>query len=1235
MTAISAIAGVAGAGADADGKIRAVTADWARDIPGATTLPNGVTLIPLVKSDVSPPLRSIEPLQPGPQREMREIETNPEFQSRFQPLADPVVQRSVGRLAMPAATTFEGDDTEAGTPPDTNGDIGLTQYVETVNTSFEVFSRAGTVLYGPATINTLFTGFGGGCQNNNDGDPVVKYDRRADRWIVSQFSVTTTPYLQCVAVSQTNDATGAWYRYSYSFGNTNFNDYPKIGVWPDAYYFAFNIFAGGASFSGAMACAFDRTNMLTNSGVRATQCFGPNAADYSMLPSDLDGPTDPPAGSNNYFLQLNTGTTLRFRKFHVDFATPANTTFSAGTNITVAAFTQLCGGGTCVPQQGTAQQNDSLADRLMYRLGYRNMGGYESLVVTHSVSAGGGGGIRWYEIRSPATTPTVFQQGTFAPDASYRWMGSVAMDHMGDIAAGYSISSSAMHPSINYAGRLVGDPAGLFSQGEATMFTGPGSNTGPYSRWGDYSAMQIDPADDCTFWYVQEYYPAAGNSFSWHTRVGHFKFPSCAICTPPAPPTAGNNGPICAGATLNLTASTVAGATYSWTGPNGFTSTLQNPSIANATTAATGIYSVTATVSACTSSAGTTTATVNPVPAAPTASNNGPICAGATLNLTASTVAGATYSWTGPNGFTSTLQNPSIANATTAATGTYSVTATVSACTSSAGTTTATVNPVPAAPTASNNGPICAGATLNLTASTVAGATYSWTGPNGFTSTLQNPSIANATTAATGTYSVRVTVSGCTSLAGTTTATVNATPAAPTASNNGPICAGATLNLTASTVAGATYSWTGPNGFTSTLQNPSIANATTAATGTYSVRVTVSGCQSAAGTTTATVNATPAAPTASNNGPICAGATLNLTASTVAGATYSWTGPNGFTSTLQNPSIANATTAATGTYSVTVTVSGCTSFAGTTTSTVNATPAAPTITPVPASVCASSTGNQASGPAAATTYAWTIGNGTITSAANLQTITYTAGASGSVTLNLTVTNASACPASNSANVTINPNPDATVTAPSSVLANSTGNTASIPVTAGATYAWTIVNGTITAGAVTDTITFTAGASGTVDLSVTVTASGCSSTGNQSVTINPVGTVLRFFTIAPCRLIDTRRAAGTYGGPALQGGTTRDFPLDGQCGIPADAYAVSANVTAVIPSGRGDVRAYSTGTPVPSSSIINFNAGRTRANNVLVALTGSPLGSMTIQTDILAGSTHFLFDVNGYFRFASQ
>ncbi len=417
------------------------------------------------------------------------------------------------------------------------------------------------------------------------------------------------------------------------------------------------------------------------------------------------------------------------------------------------------------------------------------------------------------------------------------------------------------------------------------------------------------------------------------------------IAPVPATPTASNGGPYCSGATIQLSTPTVGGATYSWTGPNGFTSSDQNPTRSNATTADAGTYSVTVTVSGCTSAAGTTNVVVNATPATPTASNGGPYCEGATIALSTPTVSGATYSWTGPNGFTSSLQNPTRSNATPADAGTYSVTVTVNGCTSAAGTTNVVVNTTPATPTASNGGPYCEGATIALSTPTVSGATYSWTGPNGFTSSAQNPTRSNATTADAGTYSVTVTVNGCTSAAGTTNVVVNATPATPTASNGGPYCEGATISLSTPTVSGATYSWTGPNGFTSSDQNPTRSNATTADGGTYSVTVTVNGCTSAAGTTNVVVNATPATPTASNGGPYCEGATIALSTPTVSGATYSWTGPNGFTSSDQNPTRSNATTADAGTYSVTVTVNGCTSAAGTTNVVVNANPPTPTISP--------------------------------------------------------------------------------------------------------------------------------------------------------------------------------------------------------------------------------------------------------------------------------------------------
>ena len=310
--------------------------------------------------------------------------------------------------------------------------------------------------------------------------------------------------------------------------------------------------------------------------------------------------------------------------------------------------------------------------------------------------------------------------------------------------------------------------------------------------------------------------------------------------------------------------------------------------------------------------------------------NTGPYCEGATIALSTPTVAGATYAWTGPNGFTSALQNPTRPLATVADAGTYSVTTTIGACTSPAGSTTVVVNPFPATPTASNTGPYCEGATITLSTPTVAGATYAWTGPNGFTSSLQNPTLSNATLADAGPYSVTVTVAGCPSAAGTTNVVVNAVPATPTASNTGPYCEGATISLLSPAVVGATYAWTGPNGFTSSVQNPTRPNATLADAGTYSVTVTLNGCPSAAGTTDVVVNTVPATPTASNGGPYIEGDTIALSTPLVAGATYAWTGPNGFTSSVQNPTRPNATLADAGTYSVTITVGGCPSAAGTT-----------------------------------------------------------------------------------------------------------------------------------------------------------------------------------------------------------------------------------------------------------------------------------------------------------------
>ena len=422
--------------------------------------------------------------------------------------------------------------------------------------------------------------------------------------------------------------------------------------------------------------------------------------------------------------------------------------------------------------------------------------------------------------------------------------------------------------------------------------------------------------------------------------------------------TSANTATICSAGTVSIPLTSSVASSYTWIAANNAsttgesitlqsTATLSNTITNNTFVVQSVIYTVTptSTLGSCIGTPQTATVTVNPKPATPVATSNSPICLAGTINLSTPLVAGATYSWTGPSSFTSSSQTPSIAGAAAANAGVYSVNISVNGCVSSNGTTTVIVNPPPSAPVASSNSPVCTSQSLSLTVGAITAATYSWTGPNGFSSTLQNPTIAGVSLAAAGTYSIIATVPGCgPSSTGTVTVTVNPTPTAPTAGSNSAICVGATLNLTATNIAGASYSWTGPNAFTNSTQNPSLATVSSAAAGTYSVTATIiaTGCTSLAGTVPVIVNPIPLSPTAGSNTPICEGSALNLTASVVAGASYSWTGPNSYSSLVQNPTIAGTTTAATGTYSVTATVSGCTSPGATTDVVVNPIPAAPT-----------------------------------------------------------------------------------------------------------------------------------------------------------------------------------------------------------------------------------------------------------------------------------------------------
>lgn len=691
-----------------------------------------------------------------------------------------------------------------------------------------------------------------------------------------------------------------------------------------------------------------------------------------------------------------------------------------------------------------------------------------------------------------------------------------------------------------------------------------------------------------------------------------------SIITAPATPTASSNTPICEGSTLTLNTPFVSSATYSWTGPNGFTSTLRNPSITGATTAASGTYSVTITIGSCTSPAGTTTVVVNALPATPVITSNSPVCASSTLNLGTSAVSGATYSWIGPNGFTSSLQNPTVSSVTTAAAGVYSLTITVNGCASAVSTATVVVNARPATPTASSNTPVCTGTTLNLLTPTVAGATYSWTGPGSFSSSLQNPSRSPVTTIMSGTYSVTVTVNGCTSLPGSTLVSVRVTPATPSPSSNTPVCTGNPLNLTTPTVTSATYSWSGPNSFSSTTQNPTISNVTSAAAGTYSLTVNVLGCTSAVGTTSVTINSTPATPSPSSNSPVCTGNTLNLNTTTVTGATYSWTGPNSFASSSQNPTISNVTTAAAGSYSVRITVGGCASAPGITTVVVNATPATPTASNN-SPLCEGSTLNLSTPSVTGATYSWTGPNG-FTSTIRNPSVTNTALNDGG-TYSVTVTSNGCTSAVGTTIVTINATP-ATPT-PSSNSPVCIGNAVNLTVAAvtGATYSWTGPNSFASSQQNPIIPAATIAAGGTYSLVITV--NGCvSAVGTTTVSMTATQATPQITTNSPACIgnsltLNTPAVVGatySWSGPNSFASTQQNPVITGVTSADAGIYSLTITVGGCSSS------------PATATVVVNPVPNTPTASNTSPVCSGS---SFTVSTPIVSGATYSWTGPNGF------
>jgi hypothetical protein len=483
---------------------------------------------------------------------------------------------------MPAPlANFQGltnDDNFAVTggryrPPDSEGDVGPSHYVQWINLVWGVFSKTGTRLLGPLAGNSLFTSLPGAddvCEATNQGDPLVHYDQLADRWVLSQFAFNVDsftgsllpPFKQCVAVSTTPDPTGSYCAYAFTVSESNFNDYGKMGIWPDpannAYFFSFANFAGGTSYTGPSVLAVERAKMLTPGCPAAQQIYyessnnpSISANETRMLPADVDGRTLPPANQPGFFINHVDSATagadkLQLWEFDVDWTAPLLSSFAKVADLPVADFdtTFQCDASStrqCVPQLGTTNKLDPLSTRLMYELNYRNFGTHESLVVDQTVDAeptepASRAGVRWYEIRNPSTAPTVHQQSTYAPaDGRFRWMGSVAQDRLGNLAVGYSVSSTGMKPAVWYAGRLASDPLHQLTQGEASLIDGTGAQTplgtaSASGRWGDYTRLSVDPVDDCTFWYTNEYY-ALDAGAAWNMRIGSFAFPGCTVPT--------------------------------------------------------------------------------------------------------------------------------------------------------------------------------------------------------------------------------------------------------------------------------------------------------------------------------------------------------------------------------------------------------------------------------------------------------------------------------------------------------------------------------------------------------------------------------------------------------------------------------------------------------------------------------------------------------------------------------
>jgi len=529
--------------------------------------PDVVRLVGPVRSDQH--LQDLPYIPPAPQilkqllkpyPEQAESQSQTPGLAQFESLINGMLQPVPG---MPTPLlTFDGifANRLSGVPPDTNGDVGPNHYVQSVNVAFRVWDKSGNPLTPVTTFNSFFAPMGNSTPcgaHQNQGDPFVFYDQLADRWVITDFAFgadasgnPVPPFFECIAVSQTPDPTGGFFLYALPTDPENpgfFGDYPKFGLWPDAYYLTTNVFGSGifgGFFFGVRVDALDRVSMIHGGLTNAVGFFIPDSATGlngagSLLPATFRTGDPPPAGEREFLLAVDGTndkilTEVKGWLFHVDFVTPANSTLGVGAGHAPSALMTVSGflnaPSDRVPQPGTVQQLDTLGDRMMTPLVYQNRNGTESLWASKTVflTFNGPTGIRWYQFdvtggNFPAT-PVQQQDWSNGNDGLWRWMPSIAVDANGNAAIGYSVSGPSIFPGIRYAGRFAADPLNDLSQGEAIMTDGRGSQTA-VDRWGDYTMTTIDPSDGISFWHTNEYYLYSAPK-RWYTRVGKFQFGS-------------------------------------------------------------------------------------------------------------------------------------------------------------------------------------------------------------------------------------------------------------------------------------------------------------------------------------------------------------------------------------------------------------------------------------------------------------------------------------------------------------------------------------------------------------------------------------------------------------------------------------------------------------------------------------------------------------------------------------